>query len=107
MEHSPMIADLSHPYRRHRRTWDHERRLAIAVAVALALVILLGGLVHASLSAGGSAHVTVAPGDTVWSIAAAQGGGGDVRQEVDAIMQANNLSSPTIVPGQELVIPGG
>jgi nucleoid-associated protein YgaU len=101
-----MIADLSHPYRRQRRTWDHERRLAIALAVAVALVVLLSGLVHANLSADGSDRVTVAPGDTVWSIAA-QHTGGDVRDEVDAILQANHLSSPVIVPGQELVIPPG
>ena len=100
-----MIADLSYPYRRRRRTWDHERRLAIAVAVAIALVILLGGLVHASLTAGGNGRVTVAPGDTIWSIASAQGAGGDIRQEVDAIMQANQLSSPVIVPGEVLIVP--
>lgn len=102
-----MIADLSQPYRRHRRTWDHERRLAIAVAVALLLVVLLGGLVHASLTAPSGDRVTVAPGDTVWSIAAERSGDGDVRQEVDAIMQANHLSSPVIVPGQVLLLPSG
>jgi hypothetical protein len=41
----------------------------------------------------------------VWSIAAARSGDGDVRQEVDAIMQANHQPSPVIVPGQVLLIP--
>ena len=101
-----MIADLSTPYRRHRRTWERERRFALALAVALLLVVLLGGIVHAGLSSGGTDRVTVAPGDTIWSIAA-QRTDGDVRDEVDAIMQANGLSSPVIVPGQTLSIPTG
>jgi nucleoid-associated protein YgaU len=101
-----MIADLSQPYRRHRRTWDHERRLAVAIALALVLVVLLGGLVHAGLGGAATDRVTVAPGDTIWSIAASRTDG-DVRQEVDTIMQANHLASPVIVPGQVLVVPSG
>lgn len=99
-----MIADFSKPYRRTRRTWDHERRLAIAFVLALVLVVFLAGLVHAGLSGGGSDRVTVAPGETIWSIAAARTDG-DIRQEVDSIMQANHLTSPVILPGQVLVIP--
>lgn len=100
-----MICDLTNPYTRRRHSWTHERRLAIAFAVAVALVFLLGGFVNASLSATPAGPVTVAPGDTLWSIAAAHAGG-DVRSEVDAIMRANGLSSPVIVPGEVLVVPG-
>lgn len=103
-----MIADVSQPYRRlraSRRSWDRERRAALALAIAMALVILLGGLVHASLSAPQPAQVTVAAGDTLWSIASAQPNVADVRAEVDAIMEANHLAGPQLVPGQVLLVP--
>jgi hypothetical protein len=49
-------------------------------------------------------RVTVAPGDTVWSIAAAHYGG-DPRARVDQIIRANHLASPSLVPGETLRIP--
>jgi len=48
--------------------------------------------------------VVVAPGDTVWSIAAAHYRG-DPRPHVEAILQVNHLSSPLLTPGQSLMIP--
>jgi LysM repeat protein len=47
----------------------------------------------------------VKSGDTLWSIAAAQGSGGDVRAAVYSIRTANHLTGSTIVPGQTLVLP--
>ncbi|HET9051720.1 MAG TPA: LysM peptidoglycan-binding domain-containing protein [Candidatus Dormibacteraeota bacterium] len=100
-----MICDLTRPYTRRRHPWHRERRLALALVVAVALVILLGGLVRAGTSGVGSGHVTVAAGDTLWSIASDHATDGDIGAEVDAIMRSNGLSSPVIVPGEVLVIP--
>jgi LysM repeat protein len=49
-------------------------------------------------------RVVVAPGDTLWGIAA-EHYGGDPRARVDQIMRANHLASPTLVPGQTLRVP--
>ena len=103
-----MIADLSQPYHRRRasrRTWEAERRVVLALVLALVLVVLLGSLVHASLTAPEPARVTVQAGDTLWSIAAAQPGVADVRAEVQAIIEANHLGGPQLVPGQLLLVP--
>jgi len=48
--------------------------------------------------------VVVAPGDTVWSIAAAHYLG-DPRPHVDAILEANHLHAPSLTPGQTLRLP--
>ncbi|MBA3339441.1 MAG: LysM peptidoglycan-binding domain-containing protein [Geodermatophilaceae bacterium] len=59
-----------------------------------------GGLVP---SAGSS--VTVAAGDTLWSVAGRVDPDGDPREVIAAIMTINDLSSPTIQPGQVLRLP--
>jgi LysM repeat protein len=46
----------------------------------------------------------VAPGDTVWSIAASHFAG-DPRPHVEAILVANHLRSPMLTPGESLRIP--
>ena len=51
------------------------------------------------------ATVTVAPGDTVWSIAASRYPGDDTRRRVDEIMRMNNLPSPVIEVGEALRVP--
>lgn len=106
-----MIADLARPYRRPLHRWERERRLALtiatAIAVAMALLIYLGTVAYGGISGGGPETVTVRPGDTLWSIAAAHSGGGDVRDEVDAITAANHLAGGSLRPGQTLVVPPG
>lgn len=59
-----------------------------------------GGLVT---SAGSS--VTVAAGDTLWSVAERVDPDADPREVIAAIMTINDLSSPTIQPGQVLRLP--
>ena len=49
--------------------------------------------------------VTVHPGDTLWSIAAAHGPGGDVQELIDRITAINHLHGATLQPGQHLRIP--
>jgi LysM repeat protein len=49
--------------------------------------------------------VVVAPGESLWSIAAKAAGGGDVRTMVDEIISANSLSIPDVEAGQKLRVP--
>lgn len=79
-------------------------RLSIVAAVVVFLVFALAQSVHGS-GPGGYTEVTVAPGDTVWSIAAARYPGEDTRQHVDDILAANGLRAPVIQPGQRLRVP--
>ena len=91
--------------RRRRRMRALEMRILLAVAGALVLLVLLGNVVYGG-SSGGRQTVTVAPGDTVWSIASSHyPDDGDIRQRVDDIMSINHLSGGSLVPGQALTIP--
>jgi nucleoid-associated protein YgaU len=50
--------------------------------------------------------ITVHPGDTLWSIAAAHtGDSSDVQESIDRITAVNHLHSPALQPGQHLRIP--
>jgi len=82
--------------------------------VVLSLAIVLGSVVSAKAGAGTSAApaaagsfitVTVAPGDTVWSLANRLASGGDVRSLVAEIISINSLSSVDVATGQKLRIP--
>ncbi|HEY4028612.1 MAG TPA: LysM peptidoglycan-binding domain-containing protein [Candidatus Dormibacteraeota bacterium] len=82
--------------------------------VALAAVVLLGlGYAKEASSSplvagpvpAAAQTVTVAPGDTLWSIASRRYPNADVRQKVFEIEQLNDLSGPTIVAGQRLRVP--
>ena len=50
-------------------------------------------------------EVTVAPGDTLWSLAVRLADGGDVRALVDEIASVNSLASAEVQAGQKLRIP--
>ena len=82
--------------------------------VVLSLAIVLGSVVSAKAGAGTSATpatagsfitVTVAPGDTVWSLANRLAAGGDVRSLVAEIISVNSLPSVDVATGQKLRIP--
>ena len=49
--------------------------------------------------------VTVAPGETVWSVAKALNDGGDVRQLVDEIIKVNGLDSSDLAAGSKIRVP--
>lgn len=51
------------------------------------------------------ATVTVLPGDTLWSIAAAHSGSGDIQERIDRISEVNHLDQVTLQPGEHLRIP--
>jgi nucleoid-associated protein YgaU len=83
------------------------------VVVALAVLVLGMALVWlARLSAPQPAatgpapqQVTVAPGDTLWSIATQVAPDVDPRAEVAALQQRNGLTDVNLVPGQVLRVP--
>ncbi len=88
-------------------------RLARTVVV-LSLAIVLGSVVSAKAGAGTEAAatkaysfitVTVAPGDTVWSLAGRLAGDSDPRSLIEEIMVVNSLATPDVQAGQSLRIP--
>lgn len=88
------------------------RRFTLMPAIALAglaLVVALPTLSSTRLYAASVQRyvtVTVAPGDTLWSIAAAHSAqNSDLQEVVDRISDANHLHSGTIQPGERLRIP--
>ena len=94
-------------------TLNRRGRLA-RTFVVLSLAIVLGSVVSAkagagtdtSPQAGGSfITVTVAPGDTVWSLANRLAGSRDVRSLVSEIISVNSLASVDVATGQKLRIP--
>jgi LysM repeat protein len=64
-----------------------------------------GSPAGASAASGAPAAAThvVRSGETLWSIASGLHAGGDVRDSVDALAEANDVE--VIVPGQVLIIP--
>jgi nucleoid-associated protein YgaU len=58
---------------------------------------------------GGGAYqtMTVAPGDTLWTIAVSRYPDADPRRKVGEIERANGLAGPAIEPGQRLRLPPG
>ena len=77
---------------------------------AKALALVVAALVIWTIAAGPSgAHgdrvvYRVKAHDTLWTIAATHYGG-DVREAIWRIQQANDLPDPTIHPGERLIMP--
>lgn len=86
-----------------------------------AVLVALAFLVAAALGAGAGLvfpaqepmpeqvqSVTVAPGESLWTIAESVAADGqDVRIVVDQIMELNNLAAATVHAGQDLTVPAG
>ncbi len=94
-------------------TLNRRGRLA-RTFVVLSLAIVLGSVVSSHAGAGTDIEpqaassfitVTVAPGDTVWSLANRLAGNGDVRSLVSEIISVNSLASVDVATGQKLRIP--
>ena len=94
-------------------TLNRRGRLA-RTFVVLSLAIVLGSVVSAKAGAGTDSSpqvrgsfitVTVAPGDTVWSLANRLAGARDVRSLVSEIISVNSLASVDVATGQKLRIP--
>ena len=96
-----------------RSTIRLTRRGRLVVVLVALLAVLAVGLVVASSSVatgeGGTAEPTrvvqVSPGDTLWDIAAAVAGDGDVRAMVAQISKLNALDSGMVAAGQRLLVP--
>ncbi len=82
--------------------------------VVLSLAIALGSVVSSKAGAGTESSpskadtfitVTVAPGDTVWTLASRVASSGDVRELANEIITVNSLSSVDLAAGQKLRIP--
>jgi nucleoid-associated protein YgaU len=76
-------------------------RILIVVGIA---VLAWSAVAHSSQAHGAKQVVTVRPYDTLWSIAQRRYGG-DVRDAVWQIEQANRLPGADVRVGQRLVLP--
>jgi hypothetical protein len=82
--------------------------LVLSLAVVLASVFGLkagAGTTDAVGAPTSFIQVTVAPGDTLWSLASRMADGGDVRSLVDEIASVNSLATAEVQAGQKLRIP--
>ncbi|MDQ4126983.1 MAG: LysM peptidoglycan-binding domain-containing protein [Actinomycetota bacterium] len=89
--------------RRDRATYRRRRLGALFVVAALAFALYAGGGAGAESQ---TLPYTVAPGETLWEIAAENTlPGEDPRAKLEAIREANDLSGSTIHPGMTLEVP--
>jgi hypothetical protein len=84
--------------------------VVVFLGAALALMTALGGWATASLSGGTPEPVRVievAPGDTLYDIAADLAQPGEIRAMVHRIQELNSLPGASIEEGQKLAVPRG
>jgi LysM domain len=85
--------------------------VVLAVLAVFVISLLAGGGAlassHGRPGAGyqGLRQVVVAPGQTLWALAAAADPSADPRSVIPEIMSANSLASSTIYPGERLWVP--
>lgn len=83
----------------------------LALIAATAVSVALGALVGVGMNpapSGATTTVTVAPGETLWSVASATAAPGeDLRDVVEQIAALNGLASSQLAVGQELLVPVG
>lgn len=82
--------------------------LAALPVIAIALLVgpnALGANATSDLGTGDFTYVSIAPGESLWQLAAAVAPQADPRDVVADILKLNNLSSGDVQPGQELALP--
>ena len=80
-------------------------RILIRIGVIVGIAVVAWSVMARSSQAHGNRQVvTVRPYQTLWTIAASHYGG-DVRDAIWRIEQANHLSGADIAVGQKLVLP--
>ena len=95
------------------KTTKASRKIARLMVGASLLVVIGAGFSavgnasdeRASSDTSGFVKVVVAPGESIWSLAALVAGNGDVSTVVDQIVSANNLKSSDIHAGEKLWVP--
>ena len=83
-------------------------RIVLVVLLALLAALVAVGIDAAATdgaATGTYATVIVQPGDTLWGMAHELSPGDDPREIVQRLLDLNGLTSPIIVPGQELAVP--
>ena len=85
-------------------------RTLVVLSLAIVVASVAGGEAGANTEASTTSAsqfitVTVAPGETIWSLATALADGRDQRTLVSEILEVNNLDSVDLSAGQELRIP--
>jgi LysM domain len=97
--------------RRGLRLTRRGRVVLVILLALLAAVLALGIDAAGSIASTDSGTapqyetVIVQPGDTLWELARDLAPGDDPRETVQRLLDLNGLSSPVIVPGQELAVP--
>jgi hypothetical protein len=81
--------------------------LVLVMATLVAIALLSRGPVDAATGRGGPvvSHVTVAPGETLWHIAAREAPAADRRDMVDRIIELNGLRGAGVMAGQQIAVP--
>ncbi|MBB5959948.1 nucleoid-associated protein YgaU [Saccharothrix tamanrassetensis] len=93
--------DSRHPAVR----WAVYTVIAIAAAVSLSLLYLYGSGATTVPERTSVVHVQV--GDTLWDLAERTAPNSNPEAVVARIKELNNLDTPTITPGQPLIVPDG
>jgi predicted Zn-dependent protease len=78
---------------------------AFALTVVLALAVLWGQPTIATERPQETRTITVAPGETLWGIAAEVAEPGETRSMVEQIRRLNDLDSAMVLSGQRLKVP--
>ena len=79
--------------------------LAVVLASTFGLRAGAGTVDTSRKSANSYITVTVAPGETIWSLAGRLAEGSDQRALIDEIITVNSLSSTNLVAGQKIRVP--
>lgn len=96
----------------HQERIFQRRRRALAAVLLAPVACAVGFSLFTASPAGASnertvplERVTVDAGETLWSIAEEHAEGRDVREVMNDIERVNGLSSSSLEPGQELLLP--
>jgi hypothetical protein len=81
--------------------------LLLAVGVVVSLTVTSSGSATATAEHAPVQYVTVAPGDTLWSIAGDVSPNADPRDTVADIIELNALNGSTVQAGQRIAVPQG
>lgn len=83
------------------------RKLVVAVLVVGGLLVPAAHVVAAQKRPAPTVEHVVVAGETLWGIARRMDPQGDPRSAIDTVMRLNHLSSPSLQPGQTLLLPAG